>query len=147
MFRWIFARNGVRPWDSFVGWLEKCDSIYRINGKAGSGKSTRVNHITTDSRMTASLNVWTHPSQALTPTYFFWNAGTDLQKSSFGLLRSLLYQILNHHQDVIPELIKSQDTASFDDRMPIWTKKRLESSLRFVIHRVIAAPILLYRRS
>jgi hypothetical protein len=53
-----------------------------------------------------------------------------------GPLRSLFYQILNRHREVISELIKSQDTTSFDDRMPIWTEKRLESSLRFVIDRI-----------
>jgi DNA-binding ferritin-like protein (Dps family) len=135
-FMWIFDRNGVRHWDSFVDWLEKGEGIYWINGKAGSGKSTLMNYITTDSHTTDSLNMWAHSSQVLTPKFFFWNAGTDLQKSSLGLLRSLLYQILNRHQEVIPELIKSQDTVSFDDQMPIWTKKRLESSLRFVIDKI-----------
>jgi hypothetical protein len=70
------------------------------------------------------------------PDIFFWNAGTDLQRRSLGPLQSLFYQMLNRHREVICELIKSQDTTSFDDQMPIWTEKRLESSLRFVIDRI-----------
>jgi ABC-type molybdenum transport system ATPase subunit/photorepair protein PhrA len=61
--------------DSFVDWLEKGDGIYWINGKGGSGKSTLVNYVTTDSRTTASLNVWTHRSQVPTRHIFLecWN--------------------------------------------------------------------------
>jgi NACHT domain len=137
-FNWIFDRTGrdFRPWDNFSDWLEKGDGIYWVNGKAGSGKSTLMNYITTDSRMAKSLNKWSHPLPALAPKYFTWNAGTDLQKSSLGLLRSLLYQVLYDHQQVIPELIKSQGAMKFDKERRIWTKKRLESSLKFVVDQI-----------
>lgn len=144
-FEWIFDRTGkgIRPWDDFVDWLEKGDGIYWIQGKAGAGRSTLMNYITTDSRTTDSLNAWGHPSQVLTLTFFFWNAGTELQKSSLGLLRSLLYQILDHQPEIIPELVKSQGIATLDDQMPTWTRKRFESSLKFVIDK-ISFPLCLF---
>jgi hypothetical protein len=134
-FEFIFDRTGqsVRPWGNFVEWLEQGAGVYWINGKAGSGKSTLINYIATNSRSMDSLRVWSQSSQVLTVTYFFWNAGTKLQKSSLGLLRSLLYQLLGGHQEVIPELAKFQDIPTFDAPMPVWTKKRLESSLEFVM--------------
>ncbi len=137
-FDWIFDRTGenIRPWNDFVDWLENGDGIYFILGKAGAGKSTLMNYITTDSRMTTSLNVWAHPSQVLTLKFFFWSAGTKLQKSSLGLLRSLLYQILDHQPGIIPELVRPQGIATLDDRIPTWTRKGLESSLKFVIDRI-----------
>ncbi len=144
-FEWIFDRTGkgIRPWDDFVDWLEKRGGIYWIQGKAGAGKSTLMNYITRDSRTTDSLNAWVHPSQVLILKFFFWNAGTELQKSSLGLLRSLLYQVLDHQQGIISELVKLQGIATLDDPMLIWTRKRLESSLSFVIDR-LSFPLCLF---
>jgi hypothetical protein len=107
--KWIFDRTGVETplWGNFVKWLGKSNGIYWISVKSGSGKSTLINFITTDNRTTESLKVWGNTSRVLTPRFFFWNAGTNLQKSSLGLLRSLLYQILSDQQEVVPELLDS----------------------------------------
>jgi NACHT domain len=137
-FDFIFDRTGqgVRHWSNFVEWLETGAGIYWINGKVGSGKSTLMNYITTDPRTMDSLHVWSQSSPILTLTFFFWNAGTQLQKSSLGLFRSLLYQLLQAHHEVIPELAKFQAIPAFDGPMPVWTKKRLQSSLAFVINKI-----------
>lgn len=144
-FTWIFDRtgNGIRPWNNFVSWLEKGHGTYWIQGKAGAGKSTLMNYISADPRTTDSLNVWCQPSQILILTFFFWNAGTKLQKSSLGLLRSLLYQILDHQQGIIPELINLQGITTVADPMPTWTRKRIESLLKFVIDK-ISFPLCLF---
>jgi hypothetical protein len=144
-FDFIFDRTGqaVRPWGNFVEWLEKGAGVYWINGKAGSGKSTLMNYVATDSRSMDSLRVWGQASQVLILTFFFWNAGTNLQKSSLGLLRSLLHQLLRGHQEVIPELARFHDIPDFDAPMPVWTRKRLESSLKFVVNK-ISQPVCLF---
>ncbi len=105
-----------------------------------------MNYISADPRTTDSLNVWRQPSdlsQVLISTFFFWNAGTKLQKSFLGLLRSLLYQILDHQRGIIPELIKLQGIATVDGLMPTWTRKRIESSLKFVINKT-SFPLCLF---
>jgi hypothetical protein len=98
--RWIFQlperRNGqvqVGQWSNFVDWLEHGKGVYWINGKAGSGKSTLMNYITNEPRTEEALTTWADSTELLTPSFFFWNAGTVLQKTYQGLLRSLLFQI------------------------------------------------------
>ena len=88
-------------WNDFASWLRSGHEVYWINGKAGSGKSTLMNHICTHSRTLELLREWGVNRRLLTPTFFFWNAGSRLQKSIDGLLRSLVYQMLKE----CPELI------------------------------------------
>lgn len=94
-------QNQTRQWDDFAHWLRSGHGVYWINGKAGSGKSTLMNYIRDDSRTLVLLEEWCSNRRLLTPTFFFWNAGTRLQKSIDGLLRSLVYQMLRE----CPELI------------------------------------------
>ena len=39
-------------------------------------------------------NLWANGSKLVTASHFFWNAGTDMQKSQEGLLQSLLHEVL-----------------------------------------------------
>ena len=125
-FQWVFEPNcfdkSARRWHSFVQWLEKGDGIYWINGKAGSGKSTLMNYIHQDHRTSDLLRVWSDAKEVVILNFFFWTAGTRLEKSSEGLLRSLLYQILQK----LPILIRSTfDNQQKSDTFAAWTKRRL----------------------
>lgn len=114
-FDWIFcgAEQSDLPWNDFAKWLRQDANIYWINGKAGSGKSTLMKHIY-DSRHTVEyLQEWGHKrpsttSQCCTATFFFWNSGTDMQKSQQGLLRSLLFQVLAQNPNLIPLALPAQ---------------------------------------
>jgi polynucleotide 5'-kinase involved in rRNA processing len=46
-FEWIYhsPMEDGDPWASFIEWLRTGDSIYWINGKAGSGKSTLMRYL------------------------------------------------------------------------------------------------------
>ena len=96
-YDWIFDESHTRrldssdekppqerapQWSDFASWLKSGHGVYWINGKAGSGKSTLMNHICTHSRRLELLGEWCSNRQLLTPTFFFWNAGTRLQKVS-----------------------------------------------------------------
>ena len=81
-------------WDSFSEWLRTGNSVYWINGKAGSGKSTLMNYVCNHEKKEEYLKQWSANKRLLTPTFFFWNAGTRQQKSIEGLFRSLIYQML-----------------------------------------------------
>ncbi|KAF1971755.1 hypothetical protein BU23DRAFT_581283 [Bimuria novae-zelandiae CBS 107.79] len=97
---WIFDRQKT----SFGSWLESeepTDGIFYITGKAGSGKSTLMKFIAEDSRTMESLEKWTGDSDLHQPSYYFWNQGTEMQKSGVGLFQSLLYQILRSAPDLI----------------------------------------------
>ena len=114
-FEWIFRRaeQSDLPWNDFSKWLRQDANIYWINGKAGSGKSTLMKYIY-DSRHTAEyLREWgckrlSITSQCCIASFFFWNSGTDMQKSQQGLLRSLLFQVLGHNPNLIPLVLPAQ---------------------------------------
>ena len=95
------SQRQERQWDDFVRWLKSGHGVYWINGKAGSGKSTLMNHICNHSRRLELLGEWCSNRRLLTPTFFFWNAGTRLQKSIDGLLRSLIYQMLKECRELV----------------------------------------------
>ena len=96
-----YSQQQERQWDDFARWLKSGYGVYWINGKAGSGKSTLMNHICNHSRRLEFLGEWCSGRRLLTPTFFFWNAGTRLQKSIDGLLRSLVYQMLKDCRELV----------------------------------------------
>ncbi|KAM0801883.1 hypothetical protein BDR22DRAFT_790751, partial [Usnea florida] len=137
--QWIFDESGesVRPWGNFVEWLKNEQSIYWIQGKAGSGKSTLMSYIYQDQRTEASLRSWAgaHYKLLIVP-FFFWKAGNDskMQKNSAGLLRSLLYQILENLPDLTPSLAQNDSDPQGSHigvgvhgfpPIPAWTEIRL----------------------
>ena len=129
-FKWIFGGTqessspGSRchpAWSNFEDWLERSDNIYWIHGKAGSGKSTLMSYLVDHNRTKAALRKWCGPDTTLiTPSFFFWNTGTALQKSVQGLLRSLVYQLLRGSEELLP--LNSSPP-------PIWSEKRLREVL------------------
>lgn len=105
-FAWIFCNPSAehKPWSNFVDWLEHGTGCYWIGGKAGSGKSTLMKYIHRDVRTRRALEIWAGKKRLVIPSFFFWNLGSSLQKTQKGLLRSLLFDLLNQHQELIPSL-------------------------------------------
>ena len=132
-FEWIFDKPGneVRPWDHFIDWLEEGCGTYWISGKAGSGKSTLMNFICQDSRTDAALKIWSGTNEVFKPSFFFWSPGSQLQKSLAGLLRSLIYQIVEKFPDLMPVLAKSMGPSQHGfHQLPAWTEQRLRATLQ-----------------
>ena len=132
-FEWIFEKPGneVRPWHHFIGWLEEGHGTYWISGKAGSGKSTLMNFVCHDSRTEAALKIWSGTCDIFTPNFFFWSPGSQLQKSLAGLLRSLIYQMLERFPDLMPILAESIGPCQHGLRqLPAWTEQRLCATLQ-----------------
>ena len=140
-FQWIFEPQGdlALKWDSFIQWLQAGQGIYWINGKAGSGKSTLMSYISTDPRTRIALGRWAQPYRLTIPVFFFWNAGSELQKTTVGLLRSLLFQILDYYPQLIPAVAGTADGiqnhasgADSHSRLATWTEKRLQNGLEII---------------
>jgi hypothetical protein len=125
-FEWIFDNSGqaVYPWYNFVEWLKGKSSLYWVNGKAGSGKSTLMNFICTDERTKTHLLQW-RSEDPIILTFFFWNAGSTLQKSSSGLLRSLLYQLLRHDERLVPTILAMVPDQTLKDANAAWSTRQL----------------------
>jgi chromosomal replication initiation ATPase DnaA len=81
---------------------EVSEKPFFINGKAGSGKSTLMKFICDDARTKNALKRWAGANELVTLQFFFWNLGTNVQKSHAGLLRGLLHAALEQNPELIP---------------------------------------------
>ena len=85
----------------YATWVAQPHALLWIVGKPGAGKSTLLRH---------ALQEASH-SNDVVASFFFFGRGQTLQKSSFGLFRSLLHQLL----DQIPEML-SDFISIYKDR-------------------------------
>jgi hypothetical protein len=123
-FDWIFRKpHANTPWHDFSTHLSAAQPTlpYFINGKAGSGKSTLMKYIVSHPQTKAELWKWAGQHKLLSPQFFFWNVGTQLQKSHTGMLRSLLHSVLAQYNDLIPAVFPTlyADRISITDHDPL----------------------------
>jgi hypothetical protein len=82
--------------ESYKSWLSRKNGLLWIKGNPGVGKSTLMKYALHECKKHTPVN-----SELVIASFFFHGRGSPLQKSSLGLFRSLLYQILSH----VPELL------------------------------------------
>lgn len=70
------------------------EDLFCVVGKAGSGKSTFMKFLATNSETGEALQAWLDGKRLVQAVHFFWIPGTPLQRTYDGLLRHLLYQCL-----------------------------------------------------
>ena len=90
-------------WVNFAEWLRCPESLYWITGKPGSGKSTLMKFLYNDQRTKRYLENWSGNRSLIMSGFFFWNSGTTIQMSRMGLLRTLLFDILQDRPSLVPE--------------------------------------------
>lgn len=125
-FEWVFegqehSRRLHLSRADFATWLQDNRPIYWITGKPGSGKSTLMKFLTRHADTKQCLSKWASGTELVTFSFYFWNSGSNLQKSPEGLLRTFLFQAL----EAKPELAD----AIFPRRLATWAMH--QSSLSF----------------
>ena len=139
-FEWIFdsTGKGVGRWDNFVEWLECGKGIYWIKGKAGSGKSTLMSFLGQGPRIPDSLKVWATGKRIFVPKFYFWSGGTPMERSIEGLLRSLLWQILNQLPDLqMSDIGQRNGRQVFAEPIAAWTERRLRAQLTETVQQAL----------
>lgn len=117
--RWIFEDPKIagKPWDSFVDFLNGDTSkTYWITGKPGSGKSTLMKFINVSPQTQALLQQWAGERELIAASFYFYYRGDENQKSKIGLIRSLLYSILDQRRDLIPTAFKNRYQDALEGR-------------------------------
>ena len=118
-FRWIWS-------SSFVEWLSSQDGVYWISGKPGSGKSTLVEHLIHHDRTKLELQKYNDISWITLHFFFDFRGAKNISNSFEGLLRSLLWQLI----DAIPQLdVLKLDTGGHES-ISDWPEYRLRDALR-----------------
>ena len=132
-FQWMYEFDKTRPWDSFAAWLKEDNSIYWINGKAGSGKSTLMKFLVADPRTQDLLAQWSPDSEALIITFFFWLLGGNMQRSLKRFLCSIVYQILTEDVDLVEKLLRANAGLLSKRSIEDWSKAELRKLLMHLI--------------
>ena len=104
-FRWVFQSDKSpqpQKWPSFSDWLTGDGRMFWLSGKPGSGKSTLMRYIYGHDETTRLLRKWS--PNICVAKYFFWSCGTKEQRSQVGLLRCLLFEILDQRRDLIQQV-------------------------------------------
>jgi hypothetical protein len=105
--RWIFdAPISQCTFSNFKKWLQN-DSrdVYWITGKPGSGKSTLMRFLWDAPDTRQHLRQRCDGLQLVCANCFFWNPGTQIQRSLTGLLRALLHQLLSQCPEMVPKVL------------------------------------------
>ncbi|KAK4973356.1 hypothetical protein LTR42_005341 [Elasticomyces elasticus] len=149
-FQWIFDVPGAgdsvvpsaRPTAGFASWLRADASVYWISGKAGSGKSTLMAFILNDPRTREALQLWSPDLPVHLLSFFFWKAGSDLQNSVIGLLRSILYQLCQCIPDAVDAVSRQLNLPAA--RLPTWTESTLMDAIKAMISATTNARFCLF---
>lgn len=138
-FSWVYVLDppivkGKPLWSSFPAWLEAdTDQPYWITGKPGSGKSTLMKFMQKDPRLMTHLRKWTRGLPVHIANYYAWIAGSQLQNSHEGLIRTILYKCLSWTPDLIPTVATRRwalfTTLRSSANEPDWEDWELEECL------------------
>ncbi|KAF5537201.1 hypothetical protein FNAPI_11487 [Fusarium napiforme] len=99
----LYPPKDETQWHDLSKWLRNPSTheVYWISGKAGSGKSTLMKYLYYSDRTHELLRQWSHPRTCMVADFFFFDLGTEEQKSFEGLSRALLYQLLKPNPSLI----------------------------------------------
>ncbi|SCV47444.1 related to small s protein [Fusarium fujikuroi] len=119
-----------KSWSNFINWLKSRDSLFCIQGKPGSGKSTLIKFVI-DNENTQRL-LEHQSSDIVIMSHFFWKIGSEEQSTIKGFLCSLVHQLLAHSEHLQELAMRLYDTVSHKSYHD-WSSKPLKSPLRQVL--------------
>lgn len=119
---------------TFSTWLESGSGIFWIHGKPGCGKSTLMKFVCANTTTLQKLRNWSAPKQLATAHYFFWRAGSQLQRTQGGLLRSLIFEMIRGCPDLLP-IAKATvpETDEFSDETERWSLEQLLKTYKTMV--------------
>ena len=134
-FDWLFTEvqsswRSQHP-VSLLHWLRASSGIYWISGRAGSGKSTLMKYLYRHKETLVALQTWAGKKKLVTAKFFFWHAGTEMQKSQKGLLQTLLFHILKECPQMVPSVCPRRWEIEMHSAEP-WTQEELYKAFKLL---------------
>ncbi|OPB38898.1 hypothetical protein A0O28_0020040 [Trichoderma guizhouense] len=138
------ATSGTCKWilqhKTYISWIASHYGLLWIKGKPGSGKSTILKYAFSHQHGLSSTTNSTGNGDIFL-SFFFHGRGEELQKTPFGLLRSLLHQVLRQVPKALLDLVNTfvqncQNIGNYQEKWKwhlndLW--RFLESSLLRVL--------------
>ncbi|ROV90935.1 hypothetical protein VMCG_09991 [Cytospora schulzeri] len=119
----------------FFDWRQKHENgLFWIHGKPGSGKSTLMKYIATDSGVDDYLGQHVSGVTEIKVRHFFHGRGTVLQKSFEGMLKSILYQIIRYFPSLAEHLRPMLRGKPRPDLHGGWTVNELQRCLHLLLN-------------
>lgn len=139
------ATSGTCEWllhhETYIRWITSYHGLFWIKGKPGSGKSTLLKFaFHYQKNLSSTTNNAANSDIFL--SFFFHDRGEELQKTPFGLFRSLLHQILKQAPDALSDLIddftqKCKDMGNYQEKWT-WNSNDLWRFLELSLPRLLA---------
>lgn len=138
-FNWIYLPSHAQIPIGFSDWLEQPNAdMFWITGRPGSGKSVMTELISQNEETRTRLKRWAGPFGLTLATHFFWSPGTSLQKTTIGLLRSLLFQLISSSSEAYEDAKSVLFVDGCHDSLGSWSWpfEDLFKALKMVIERL-----------
>ena len=124
-FEWIWTTD-KKP-TAFRNWLKDRAPVFWIQGKAGSGKSTLMDYLSTSDHVSRCL--CTSGDDWSTLRFFFdFRSGTNIANTFEGLLRSLLLQIIEKVPGLDTGLAQSSAKSHVPEHIMQWDLRSLQDA-------------------
>ncbi|KAL7916598.1 hypothetical protein GGI35DRAFT_46526 [Trichoderma velutinum] len=139
------AISGTCEWilqhKTYINWIESNHGLLWLKGKPGSGKSTLLKYAFNHQKFLSNTANGTANSE-LFLSFFFHGRGEELQKTPFGLFRSLLHQLLKQVPGALLDLVddftqKCRDIGNYQEKWK-WHSDDLWRFLASSLPRVLA---------
>ena len=121
-------------WQRFVDWFRSdSNSLFWIQGKPGSGKSTLMHFLTSNDEALNWMKRW-RPTSRIISHYFYALGKSPFQTDATGLYSGLLDQLLDGDQTLATNLVEQVPSSARKDFLEDWPVQDLESLLQTALH-------------
>lgn len=103
--------------------------LFWVTGKAGSGKTTLMKFLVEHPQTKDLLAQWAGDRNIIIAYHYFWNAGTTMQKSQAGLLRTLLFHMVRQCPETAVKLVPQRFQENFGIGLMPWTLAEMAKTL------------------